>query len=111
MALGKSSLHASCEGFLRIPLQSVPRPRSSSGADSETSGFHSIADVDLCVPMEFPHGSHALSHVETYKSAFLLICNSSIRFPVKLTEGSVAFFEVPQGCPRCHRAVLGAIVF
>ena len=75
------------------------------------SGYLSSADIDLRVPMEFPQGSHASSPVETYKSAFLLICNSSIRFPVKLTEGSVAFFEVPQGCPRCHRAVLGAIVF
>ena len=105
MALGKSSLHASCEGFLGIPLQSVPRPRSSSGADSETSGFHSIADVDLCVPMEFPHGSHALSRVETYKSAFLLSCNISVRFLVKLTQEFVAFFEVPQSCHTCHRVV------
>ena len=105
VALGKSSLHASCEGFLGIPLQSVPRPRSSSGADSETSGFHSIADVDLCVPMEFPHGSHALSRVETYKSAFLLSCNISVRFLVKLTQGFVAFFEVPQSCHTCHRVV------
>ena len=56
VALGKSSLHASCEGFLRIPLQLVPRSRSSSGADSETSGFHSIADMDLGVPMEFQQG-------------------------------------------------------
>ena len=35
VALGKSSLHASCEGFLGIPLQSVPRPRSSSGLGLE----------------------------------------------------------------------------
>ena len=105
MALGKFSLHASCEGFLGIPLQSVPHPRSSSGTDSETSGFHSIADMDLGVPMEFPQGSHALSHVEKYKSAFLLSCNISVRFLVKLTQGFVAFFEVPQSCHTCHRVV------
>ena len=85
MALGKSSLHASCEGFLRIPLQSVPRPRSSSGADSETSGFHSIADMDLGVPMAFQPGSQASSLVEGCKSAFVLSCNSSVRLPVELT--------------------------
>ena len=105
MALGQSSLHASCEGFLRIPLQSVPRPRSSSGADSETSGFHSIADMDLGVPMEFPHVSHALSRVETYKYSFLLSCNISVRFLVKLTQGFVAFFEVPQSCHTRHPVV------
>ena len=30
VASGKASLHASCEGPLRIPLQSVPGPRPSS---------------------------------------------------------------------------------
>ena len=33
---GKASLHASCEGSLGIPLQSVPGPMSSSGAESGT---------------------------------------------------------------------------
>ena len=47
MASGKSSLHASCEGPLRIPLQSVPGPRSSSGAEARTSGFLSSYDRDL----------------------------------------------------------------
>uniref|UniRef100_A0A8C2QZI5 Uncharacterized protein n=1 Tax=Capra hircus TaxID=9925 RepID=A0A8C2QZI5_CAPHI len=37
VASGKSSLHAICEGPLRIPLQLVPGTRSSSGADAGTS--------------------------------------------------------------------------
>ena len=39
---GKSSLHASSEGPHRIPLQSVPGPRSSSGAEAATSVFLSL---------------------------------------------------------------------
>ena len=53
VATGKSSLHASCEGPLRIPLQSVPGPRSSSGAEVRTSGFLSSTDMELGIPLEF----------------------------------------------------------
>ena len=47
----KSSVHASCKGPVRIPLQSVPGPRSSSGAEAGTSGFLSSADMDHEVPL------------------------------------------------------------
>ena len=53
VASGKSSLHVSWEGPLGIPLQSVPDPRSSSGAEATTSGFLSSDDMDLGVPIEF----------------------------------------------------------
>ena len=53
VAGGKSSLHVNCEGSLGIPLQLVPGPRSSTGAETGTSGFLSSADMDLRVPMEF----------------------------------------------------------
>ena len=36
VASGKASLHVSCEGPLGIPLQSVPGPKSSSGAEART---------------------------------------------------------------------------
>ena len=74
VASGKSSLHASFEGPLRIPLQSVPSPMSSSGVEAGTSGFFSSADIDLGVPMEIQQGSQAMSSVETWKSTFLLRC-------------------------------------
>ena len=74
MASGKASLHASCEGPLGIPLQLMPGPKSSSGAEATASGFLFSADMDVGVPMEFPQGSQALSHVETCKSAFLSRC-------------------------------------
>ena len=70
MASRKSSLHASCDGPLRIPLQSLPGPRSSSEVEAGTSVFLSSADMDLEVPLEFPQGSLASSYVETCKSAF-----------------------------------------
>ena len=33
---GKASLHASCEGPLGIPLQSMPGPKTSSGVEART---------------------------------------------------------------------------
>ena len=62
---GKSSLHASCEGSLGIPLQSVLGPRSSSVVAAGTSVFPSSADMNLGIPMEFQQVSQASSHVET----------------------------------------------
>ena len=60
-----SSLQASREGPLRIPLQSLLGPKSSSGAEAATSGFLSSADMDLLVPMEFPQSSQASTRLET----------------------------------------------
>ena len=42
-----------CEGPLEIALQFVPSSMSSIGVEAGTSGFHSSADLDLRVPMEF----------------------------------------------------------
>ena len=68
MASGKSSLHVSCKGPLRIPLQIplqlLPGQTFSSGVDAGTSGFLSSSDMDLGVPLEFPQGSQASSRVQ-----------------------------------------------
>ena len=66
-----SSLHASLEGPLGIPLPSLPGLRSSSGVEAGTSGFLSRANMDLGVPLGFPQGSQASYLVETCKSALL----------------------------------------
>ena len=42
-----------CEGPLEIALQFVASSMSSIGIETGTSGFHSSADMDLSVPMEF----------------------------------------------------------
>ena len=104
VASGKSSLHASCEGPLGIPRQSLPGPRSSSGVEARTSGFLSSADMDLGVPLEFPQGSKASSLVETRKSALLSSWKSCLA-SCRVDIGIGGFFL------RCHRAVTPAIVF
>ena len=69
-ASGKSKLHACCKLPLVIPLQSLPRPRSSSEVEAGTSGFLSSTDMDLRVPLEFPQWSQASSRVETCSPLF-----------------------------------------
>ena len=85
MALGKSSLYASCMEPLGIPLQSLRGPRSSPGVQAGNSGFLSCAGMEVVVPLESPQGSQASSRVETFKSAFLSSCKCSVRLPVVLT--------------------------
>ena len=104
-ASGRSSLHASSEGPLRIPLQLMLGPRSSSGVQASYSGFLSRADMDIMVHLGRPQGSQASSRVEPCKSALLSSRKSSVRFPVGLTIGISGFLS------RCHRAVTSAIVF
>ena len=89
--LPEARLQTSCKRPLGIPLQSLPGPRSSSGVESVTSGFLSHADMDLGVPLDFPKQSQALSCAETCKSAFLSSWKSSVRLPVGLILGLVAF--------------------
>ena len=80
-----SSLHARFEGPLRIPLQSMPGLRSSSGVEAGTSGFLSLADMDPGVPLGFPQGSQTSSRVEICMSALLSSWKSNIRLHVGLT--------------------------
>ena len=87
-------------------------PRSSSGAEAETSGILSSADVDLKVPMEFPQGSQASSRVETCKSTLLLSWICSVWLLVEL-KGLVAFSQGATGLshlPSCFGLILGVTV-
>ena len=84
-------------------------PRSTSGTEATTSGFLSLVDMDLGVPMEFTQRSQASSHVEMSKSAFLSSYNSRVRFPAKLTYGSEVFFPGATGLsrvPSCCESIL-----
>ena len=69
---GVSSFHASHEGPLGIPLQSLPGPRSSSGFGAGTSGFLSRANMGLGVPLGHPQGSQEWSRVKTCMSTLLM---------------------------------------
>ena len=113
MASGKASLHARSEGPLRIPLQLVLDPRSSTGAEARTSGFLSSDDMDLGDPLEFPQKSQAWSYVETCKSAFFSSCKCSVSHPFDLTNGSVAFSRGATGLshlPSRFKLILGMTV-
>ena len=101
-ASGRVSLHASREGPLRIPVQSLPGPRSSPGVEAGTSGFLTRAKMDLGVPLGSPQAS---SLVKPCKCALLESQKSSFRLPVRLTIGISGFLS------RRHTAVTTAIVF
>ena len=78
VASGKSSP-------IRIPLQLVPGPSSSSGVEAGMSGFLSSVDMDFGVSIEFQQGSQASSLMETCKFAFLSSWKISVRLPVEFT--------------------------
>ena len=87
VASGKSSVHANCEGPLGIPLSSLLVPSSSSTFDFGNTDFRSNADMDLSVPLEFPQGSQASSHVETCKFGLLWSWKISVGLPVDFSWG------------------------
>ena len=99
------SLHTSRKGPFRIPLQSLPEPRSSSGVEAGTSGFLSRANMHLGVSLGPPLGSQDSSRVEPYKFILFSSLKRSVPPPVRLTLGIGGFLS------RCHRAVTPSIVF
>ena len=104
-ASGRSSLQASWEGPLRIPLQLLPGPRFSSGFEVGTSGFLSRADNDLGDPLGHPQGSQGLVSCPAMQVHSPLEQENSVRHPVWLTIGIGGYLS------RRHRAVTTAIMF
>ena len=104
-------------GPLRIPLPSMPGPKTLCGVGAGTLGFPSSADMDLGVLMESPQGSQSSSRVGACTCAFLPSCSSSVvlpfvwiricGFPSRLSLGAF-----PRGFPTrlSHRAVPRATV-
>ena len=78
-------------GPLRIPLPSMPGPKTLCGVDAGTSGFLSSADMDLGVLVESPQWSQTSSRVGECTCAYLASCSSSVTLPFALIMGSVAF--------------------
>ena len=56
VASGRSSLQASCEGPLGIPLQSVPGPKSLSGGEPGTCGSFPVLTWILAFHWSFHRG-------------------------------------------------------
>ena len=102
-------------GPLRIPLPSMPGPKTLCGDGAGTSGFLSSADKALEGLLESPQGSQSSSSVVACTCAFLPSCSSSVTLPFAWIMGSVAFPRgfptrfsheaFPQGCPTCHHGV------
>ena len=104
-ASGRDRLHATQEGPLRIPLQSLPWQRSSPVVKAGNSGFLTRAGMDFRVPLGRPQGSQASSPVEPCSFALLSPQKSNVRLPVGLTRGNSGFLS------RSHRAFTPAIAF
>ena len=90
-------------GPLRIPLPSMPGPKTLFGDGAGISGFLSSADKDLEGLLESPQGSQSSSSVVACTCAFLPSCSSSVLLPFAWIKGSVAY---PRGFPtrRSHEA-------
>ena len=82
---------------LRIPLPSLPGPKTLCGVCARTWGSLSSADMDLGVLMESPQGSQLSSLVGACTCTFLSSCSSSVTLPFAWIKGSVAF---PRGFPK-----------
>ena len=90
VASGKARLHATCEGPLGIPLQSVPDPKTWSGVEAEIK----VSSPMLTCILGFLWSLHSgvRPRLEWRHHAVLLpSCSISIGLPVELTQGSVAF--------------------
>ena len=104
---GRFSLHASHEGPLGIPLQSLPGPRSSSAVEAGTSGFLSRDDMNLGVPLGRPQVCQGLVSCEAMQVRSPLEpikqCQASCRVDHRDRWLSI---EVPHGCHSCHRVLI-----
>ena len=91
-------------GPLRIPLPSMPGPKTLCEFGAGNLGFLSSADIDLGVLLEFPQGCQSSSRVGACTCAFLPSCSSRVMLSFAWIKGSVAF---PRGFPTrlSHRAV------
>ena len=102
VASGKSSLHASCQGPLGIPLHSLPWSSSSSGVEARTSGFLSSAGMDLGLLWSCHRGVRprfVWRHTSLHSSRVKNQCQASGRVDI----GIGGFLS------RCHMAVTHAL--
>lgn len=88
----------SCDGELRIPLQSLQGNQPSSLVEVGTSGFFlnfginlgfvSRFSRNLRVPLELQQGSQASSQVVVWNSGFFSICNMGVGLHLELSWGT-----------------------
>ena len=91
IASGNSGHRSSCEGHLRISLESLQRNRESSQVEAGNSGLLSSCGRDLGVPIELHQKSQASSRDKAWNFTFLSSCKRDVRPPVKFRRGTWAF--------------------
>ena len=84
-------------GPLRIPLPSMPGPKTLCGDGARICGFLSSADMDLGVLLESPQGSQSSSRVGSCTCAFLPAFAAVSHFP---SRGSRALWLSLEAFPR-----------
>ena len=129
VAAGKLGFLSSCDREFWDPLVWPQERKVSMRVASGLSGFLSSRcrvlspflelrpDPDVSspvltwfgVPLESSQANQTSSRVETCTSSFLLSFSSSVRLPVELTQGSVAFSRGSRGLsqvPSCCESIL-----
>ena len=110
VASEKSDLFSSCEGHVRIPLDSLPANRAVSRVQLGISVFLSSSDRDLGLFIKVQRGRQALSGVEAWNSVFLSSCPRGVRAPVEFRQGIWAFSRGSAGetgLQSCFEGYLG----
>ena len=98
----------SCEGHVRIPLESLPAKSAVSKVQSGNSVFLPGSDRDLGLFIKVQRGSQASSGVEAWNSAFLSSCLRVVRALGMFRRGSWAFSRRSAGVtglPSCCEGI------
>ena len=105
-ASGRSSVHASHEGPLGIPLQSLPGLRSSSGVEAGISGFLSSANMNLEVTLGCPQTFQGHVSCGVMQVCSPLESEKQCQTPCRLHHRDRWLsLEASQGCHTCHRVL------
>ena len=103
----------SCEGHVRIPLESLPANRAVSRVQSVNSVFHCSGNKDLWLPIKLQLGSQASSGVEAWNLAFLLSGQRAVKPPDEFRWGIWASSRGSAGessLPSCCEEILSVLL-
>ena len=87
MALGSPIFNSSCDGKLRVLLESLQGQRDLIEACVQDLIFFSMEDRDLGFPFQTPPGSQASPEGEAKDSAFLSSRDTDLLEPTECTQG------------------------
>ena len=106
VASGKPSLHASCNGPLGIPLQSVPGPKSSSGVRPEPEVSSPVLTWILRFLWSLHRGVRSrLDWRHARPLSYQVVATVSGFLTSQHRDLWLSLEAFPQGCHTCHRGV------